>query len=123
VNLTASVLLTRAIGLVGPLLGTTVAVLPVILWVLPARLHSDFGTPRGALARAVIGPLVWGVASAAGLWYLARWHAPTTYPGLALGMGLSALASLAVSVAVVVTPEERRQWRQRLRDLRLPRAA
>jgi O-antigen/teichoic acid export membrane protein len=120
VNFTASVLLTRAIGLVGPLLGTTVAVLPVILWVLPARLHSDFGTPRDALVRAVIGPFLWGVVSAAGLWYVARWHAPTTYPGLALGMGLSALASLAVSAAVVVTPEERRQWRQRLRDLRLP---
>jgi O-antigen/teichoic acid export membrane protein len=117
-NLMMSVLLTQAIGLVGPLLGTTVAVLPVVLWVLPARLHSDFGTPRGALARSILGPLVWGVLSTAGLWYVARWQAPTTYPGLALGMGLSALASLAVSAAVVVTPEERRQWRQRLRGLR-----
>ena len=117
VNLTASVLLTRTIGLVGPLLGTTVAVLPVIFWILPARLYTDFGTPCGSLLRAVIGPFVWGVASSAGLWYVARWHAPTTYPGLALGMGLSGLASLAVSAIVVVTPEERHQWRQRFRGL------
>jgi len=117
-NLSASVLLTLRLGLVGPLLGTTVAVLPVVLWALPARLHSDFDTPRGPLMGAVAGPFAWGVASALGLWFVARWHAPTTYAGLALGMGLSALASLAVSTAVLLTHEERAQWRQRIRGLR-----
>jgi O-antigen/teichoic acid export membrane protein len=120
-NLLASVLLTRWLGLVGPLLGTTIAVLPVVLWALPARLHRDFGTPRGLLMGAVAGPFLWGVVSALGLWFVARWHAPTTLAGLALGMGLSALVSLAFSVAVLLTPEEREQWRNRVHDLRRPR--
>jgi O-antigen/teichoic acid export membrane protein len=123
VNLAASVLLTRRLGLVGPLLGTTVAVVPVAAWFLPARLRSDFGTPLGPLAWAVAGPLIWGAASAPVLWLLARWHAPTTYPGLALGMGCSGLVSLALGAALLLTPDERRHWRQRLRSLRPARPA
>jgi O-antigen/teichoic acid export membrane protein len=118
VNLAASVLLTLRLGLVGPLLGTTVAVVPVALWALPVRLKGDFGTPLGPLFWAVSGPMLWGVVTIPAFWFLARWHAPTTYPGLALGMGLTGLASLLAGAALLLTPDERRHWQQRLRSLR-----
>ena len=44
-NLAASVFLTLRLGLVGPLLGTTVAVLPVVLWALPAGCTATSARP------------------------------------------------------------------------------
>jgi O-antigen/teichoic acid export membrane protein len=117
-NLTLSVLLAYEVGLVGPLLGTAVGLTAVNLWVLPRQLRRDFGTPPGALARAVAGPFVWALASGGALWWLARRYEPGSWPGLALAMGLPALASLAFGALVLLTSEERALWRGRLRALR-----
>jgi O-antigen/teichoic acid export membrane protein len=118
VNLSASVALTHKVGLVGPLLGTTIAMSTMGLTVLPALLRRVFGTPLGALAGAVGGPFLWGVVSTSGLYWLTRHHEPSGWFALGAEMSVAALASLAFSVAVLLTPEDRDLWRRRLQGLR-----
>jgi hypothetical protein len=86
--------------------------------VLPALLRRVFGTPLGALAGAVGGPFLWGVVSTSGLYWLTRHHEPSGWFALGAEMSVAALASLAFSVAVLLTPEDRELWRRRLRGLR-----
>jgi O-antigen/teichoic acid export membrane protein len=118
VNVAVSLAATRAYGLTGPLIGSTVAFVGVGMWALPLQLRRVFGTPTGPLLRAVGLPAVAGSAAAWGLWVFARDHEPATFAGLALAMGLSALAMLALSAAVLLTPEERALWRHRLALMR-----
>ena len=113
-NLAASVALTHRLGVVGPLLGSTVAFVSVGLWMLPWRLRATFGTPVGPLLRAVAWPSLAGAVAAAGLWWLVRDRGPTTWLGLVAGMGASALAMLAFSVVALLTPADRELWKQRL---------
>lgn len=113
-NLAVSVTLTYRLGIVGPLLGTTVAFVAVGLWVLPWRLRRTFGTPVGPLLRAVAVPSAAGATAAAGLRWAARGHGPTTWVGLAAAMGLSALAMLGVALALLLTREDRALWRLRI---------
>jgi O-antigen/teichoic acid export membrane protein len=117
-NLAASVWLARRVGLVGPLLGTALAMTLVGLTALPGQLRAAFGTPVGPLLRAVAGPFLWAVASGAALYALGRRYEPQTWPGLALAMGLPAAGSLAFGVLVLLTPEDRDLWRRRLPGLR-----
>ncbi len=118
VNLAASVLLTHLLGLVGPLLGTTVSFVAVSLWYLPRRLHRVFGTSTAALSRAVASPLAWGGIYTVGLWWAARHAPPVGWLGLAAAMGLAALGFLALAAAILLRAEDRALWRLRLRTLR-----
>lgn len=128
-NLVASVALTPALGVAGPLLGTTLTFLAVYCTVLPSRLRRDFGTPLAPLFRAVAFPLAWGVAYGLALHWLSRHHDPAAlFAGLADGRArrLAGLAALAVEMAlaamlfVVVVgqfllgPEDRARLRGRL---------
>jgi O-antigen/teichoic acid export membrane protein len=114
VNLAASVVLSRAFGPVGPLLGTTVATLAVSAWYLPWQLRRVFGTPVRALARALAVPLAWGLPYAYGLRVLAGRYPPAGWAGLAAAMGLGAAAFLAFGAAVILGPGDRALWRARL---------
>ena len=119
VNLPASLVLTHVLGLVGPLLGTTVSYLAISLWYLPRQsfestlLASRPSRSRkrpccrrcGERALRLGDPLVAGAASTS----RAGWV------GLAVEMSLAALLSLAVSARWFLTAEERTLW--------LPRAA
>jgi O-antigen/teichoic acid export membrane protein len=119
VNLAASVALTWRLGLVGPLLGTTVAFLAVNLWWTPVLMRRTFGTPPGPLARALAGPLAGGLPYGAGLWWLARLHPPAGWPGLIAAMGLAPLGFLAVAaLLVLLDPADRALWRVRLAGVR-----
>jgi O-antigen/teichoic acid export membrane protein len=121
VNLAASIVLTRRLGLVGPALGTTVAFLAVTLWWVPVRMRRAFGTPLGPLARALVGPLAWGLPYGAGLRWLACTHPPAGWAGLIAAMGLATLGALAVAaVAVLLDPADRALWRARLAGVRRP---
>jgi O-antigen/teichoic acid export membrane protein len=118
VNIILSVGLTYRYGLTGPLLGSTLAFTGVGLWALPRQLRRSFGTPVRELARAVGIPTAAGVLSACGLWRFAVTHEPTGWPGLVAAMTASALAMLVLSVAALLTPQDRALWRQRLLALR-----
>jgi hypothetical protein len=56
-----------------------------------------------------------GAAAAWGLHSLARLHEPEGWLAVLSAMSVSALAMLALSAAVLLTPEDRALWRQRLR--------
>jgi O-antigen/teichoic acid export membrane protein len=114
VNLAASVALTYRLGIVGPLLGSAVAFVSVGLWVLPLRLRRTFGTPVGPLLRAAAVPSAAAAAAAAALRWLTQDLQPAGPAGLAAAMGLTALAMLALSAALLLTPDDRALWRQRL---------
>jgi O-antigen/teichoic acid export membrane protein len=122
VNLTASLLLTRELGLVGPLLGTTVALVTVSLWCLPLLLHEVFGIVVAELVRAVVVPLAWGLPYIALLWWVARAHQPWGWLGLAAEMGLAALGFLVLSAAAILGPDDRARWCLRWASLWSPRA-
>jgi O-antigen/teichoic acid export membrane protein len=123
INLAASIALTHRFGVVGPLLGSTIAFVSVGLWYLPWRLHQTFGTSPRALLAAVGVPSVVGVVAAAALWRLARDGGPTTWLGLVVAMGLTALGMLAFSIVFLLTPHDRALWRERIATVRSGRAA
>jgi O-antigen/teichoic acid export membrane protein len=118
VNAAASIVFTHWLGLIGPLLGTTVAFTTVILWSLPWRLHAVFGTSMPALARALAVPLAVGLPYASALWWIAHHHEPYGRIGLAFEMGTAALGFLAVAGASILRDaHERSLWRLRLRTV------
>jgi O-antigen/teichoic acid export membrane protein len=118
-NLAASVLLTQRLGIVGPLLGSVLALGTVGLGSMLWRLNQTFGMPLGPLSRALFVPTAWGAAASAALWQLTRGLGvePTGWVGLTAAMGLSALAMLGLSVAFFLTPSDRDLWRTRLRGI------
>jgi O-antigen/teichoic acid export membrane protein len=118
VNVTASVLLARWLGIVGPLLGTTVGFVGVSLWNLPWLLHQVFGTSTHALIKAVAAPLGWGGLATSGLWWLAHHHEPYGRVGLAAEIALAVLAFAALgSGTILAEPAERALWRGRVRTV------
>lgn len=117
VNLAASVALTHRLGVAGPLVGSTLGFVGVGLWALLWKLRRNFGTPPGALLRAAGVPCLAGAAAAAGLGAWVRVHEPAGRWGLVAGMAAAGLAMLAFGVGFLLTPEDRRLWRLRLRAL------
>jgi hypothetical protein len=114
INLAASLLLTRWLGLIGPALGTLAANVTISLWWLPIQLRTVFGVSLRALFRAVAWPLVWGVPYAGALWWVGHVHKPWGWPGLIAEMGVAALAFLVVSGVAILSPTDRALWRLRL---------
>jgi hypothetical protein len=118
VNIAASIVLTRKLGMAGPLLGTTLAFVTVSLWNFPWLLHRVFGTSIAALAQAVAVPLAWGLVYASGLWWISHHHEPYGKLGLALEMALAALGFAAASALAILLKDDQRQlWRLRLRSV------
>lgn len=118
VNIVASIVLTRRLGVVGPLLGTTLAFVTVSLWSLPWLLHRVFDTSIAALAQAVAVPLAWGLVYTSGLWWVTHHHEPYGKLGLALEMALAALGFAAASgLAILLKDDQRQLWRLRLRSV------
>jgi O-antigen/teichoic acid export membrane protein len=118
VNIAASLVLTRWLGLLGPLLGTSFAFATVSLWCLPWLLRRVFGTPIAELARAVAVPLAGGLVYASALWWAAHHHEPQGRLGLAFEMALAALGFAALSALVILgKKDERALWRLRLQTV------
>lgn len=117
VNIVTSVVMTRLLGLPGPLIGSTAAFLGVGIWAMPWLLHTTFGTPPGPLAKALGVPLAVGVGAAWALRELVKLHPPTGWAGLTAGMSLSALVMLGLCVTLLLTPDDRALWRLRIAGL------
>jgi O-antigen/teichoic acid export membrane protein len=123
INLAASLMLTRRLGLAGPLLGTTFASLVVGTWALPWLLKRTYGVSVWALLQATALPFCWGLLYTVGLWWVARCYPPPGWLALAIEMGLAALGFLIFGgAAVLAHPEKRALWQIRLRALRVGRS-
>lgn len=117
VNLVVSLVSTHIFGMIGPLLGTSVAFVTVSLWWLPLLLRQEFGTSLRQLFLAVAKPLGVGIPYAVVVWLFARSHTPWGWFGLASEMGLTTLLYLILAWFFVLSAAERMDWSSRLRVL------
>jgi len=99
----------------GPLLGTCVAIASTTLWYLPVQLRRRFGTNLGALARAVVMPLLWAALPAAGIVFVAKHHAPASWPALGLHGAAAGLLLLSVWWFGELRADERAHYAERVR--------
>ena len=114
-NIAISIAATFAIGVAGPLLGTTIGVTATTLWYLPLQLQRRFGTPAGSLARAVLAPSAWAVLPAALVVWLSRTHPPEGWPALAGHMAGAGALMLCVWWYFELKAVERAHYTERLR--------
>lgn len=77
VGLGALLALAPGVGLVGPPLGSALAVWTIQAWALPLSLRDVFGVAPRQLAAAALGPWTWGLPYVVGVAILGRsWDAP-----------------------------------------------
>ncbi len=110
VNLFVSLISTRLLGMIGPLLGTFVAFITIQIWWLPLLLRQVFGTSLKQLFFAVAKPLALGCPYGVVIWWIARNHTPWGWFSLVAGMGLTALIYLILAWLFVFNKDERSQW-------------
>ena len=114
-NIGISVAAAFAIGIAGPLLGTTVAIGSTTLWYLPLQLQRRFGTPAAAVARAVLAPLAWAAVPGALVWWVSRVAPPAGWPGLMAHVAGAAALMLCVWWCFELRAAERAHYLDRVR--------
>ena len=88
INVVLSIALTYRLGVVGPLLGTLIAVSSTSFWYIPILLQREFSIPSGQLLKAALTPIASGVLFGAALMWIATNHTPSGW--IILGMEMSA---------------------------------
>jgi len=122
VNLLASILGTKFLGLAGPAIGTTVMLSLTCVWI-PLLLRRDLQIPLGSLCAALVIPVA--LATLCGVAVLILVPTWTRAPGwitLAFRMLVTAAGFLLLAWSLVLDRSERTMWIQRLRGF-LPRSA
>lgn len=115
VNLVVSVVLTKALGLAGPLLGTTVAYLALPLWYLPMLMKREFGVSIPRLALAALVPATIGCLMAAVLFTLRHNMIARGWISLLAEMAAAGTCTLAMAFAFSFNRDERMMWLARAR--------
>lgn len=123
VNLIASLLLTPRLGLIGPLLGTMIALLTTKFWYLPVLLRRSFGTSLFMLFRAVSAPLILAVPCGIAAGWLASLYVPSNFVMLILQMGIAAVLYLTFAWLILLTGSERLKCVERAQSFILHKAA
>jgi len=123
INFTCSILLTRSLGVIGPLLGTLLSFLSVSVWYLPLLLRRLFGISLKKLIGAVAMPLGLGLPYALMVWCLARSREETGMLDATVQIAALALVYLASCWLMVLSGLERARWTQRMRMTLRPTAA
>src|SRR5258708_37939089 len=95
-NFGASVVLTRVVGPVGPLIGTFIGFVTVTAWFIPWQLHETFGISARQLVAAVAKPVALGIPYVIVLWQFERSHFPRNWVELGSDMLAAALVYLAL---------------------------
>src|SRR5258708_7888703 len=96
-NVVASVLLTKPLGPVGPLVGTFIGFTAVTAWYFPVQLHRTFGIGLPKLVWAVSKPVILGLPFGIALWLFERNYRPYGWFALSGEMLLSALLYLGLA--------------------------
>lgn len=116
VNIAVSVVTTLGWGIIGPLVGTLVALLAVSIWAIPRLLSRLFELPAAALVKSALRPLTYGLPYGICVWMTARKWPPINWWQLLAESTLSALAGAALFL-VVMPAAARNAWRVRLATL------
>ncbi|GAC1495586.1 MAG: hypothetical protein NVS2B14_09440 [Chamaesiphon sp.] len=114
INLLLSVLLTSAIGIGGPLLGTFISFSTTYLWGLPWLLQRELGISAWTLLKSITEPFVIGIPFGIFFWYAANNYDSLGWFSLAFEMSLAALLYFALAWLLVLNPSERSEWISRL---------
>ncbi len=120
INFVFSIALTLKVGILGPVLGTTLGFVCVSSWYLPKLLHQCFATSPLDLARAAGWPIVSALPFAVLVWLMARSFPPRGWVDMAAEMSAAALAYLAAWWLVGLSRHEKDLWLQRINVL-IPR--
>lgn len=115
VNLVVSLVATARLGLIGPLIGTTVGLLTITSWALPRILSSVVGTSPLVLWRAALAPFRWGLPLFVALRSLAIYLDPRGWLELVSLVSLGAVAGLAMWWRLSLGNDERHEWLVRLK--------
>ena len=117
INVGLSLALTPALGVVGPLLGTLVAMTLTTVWYVPVLLRRHFGTSLRRLATAVAVPLGWAVPYAGlSLWFAAS-HDPAGWLMLLSEMAAWPLIFLSLFWFVGIRKGRRSEYAERVRSI------
>ncbi len=114
VNVLASVLLTRSLGVVGPLLGTTAGFLAVTGWSLPRLLEAKIGVSARRVVAASLRPWIYGLPYAAALWTASHAQERLGWTRLVLETSAGSLGFMVIAFCFVLSPSARSDWRERL---------
>jgi hypothetical protein len=95
----------------------TLAGFTISIWWTPLLLKQNFGTSLRLLFWAFIKPLCFGIPYMAGLWWLSRSFTPWGWLGLGLEISMSALLYLAIAWRMIIEPEERDRWYERIKPI------
>lgn len=122
-NLLLSVIFVRKLGLAGVALGTLCAYLLTDAWYSPMLVCRRYGVPARLILFAAARGLLVGLPWALAAWFLARSHTPPLrWIGFSAECAVVGIVALAYCWWIVLTTNDRQEWRQRLRRLR-PNAA
>ncbi len=113
-NVALSVFLTGKIGVVGPSLGTLLAVSVTLLLYLPRLMRPIFGTNPRTLLRAALEPVLWTAPFTTLVWFFAHSRHPTSFATLLAEMGAVGAAHGLLSWFLVLRSAERASLRLRL---------
>jgi len=114
-NLVLSIAFTFAVGLAGPLLGTTVAFLAVSVWYMPRLMSEMFGVPASSLVFSVGSPVALALPYAAVVGWLVRSYGAAGWFGVAYQMSAAAVVYLLLAWLIVFYPEDRASLISRFR--------
>jgi O-antigen/teichoic acid export membrane protein len=112
-NLAISLVATQYFGIVGPLLGTGLSLVLIVLWWMPKLLQQTFGTSPQDLWQAIARPFAIGIPYGAIVLAIATHHMPLGWLGLISEMVSTALLFLILSWQFSFTADEQMQWRHR----------
>ncbi|MEO7649707.1 MAG: hypothetical protein ABIZ80_04515 [Bryobacteraceae bacterium] len=116
VNLAVSLAATYQFGIVGPALGTLIALVTVSAWAVPGLLSDCLQVPAVRLWTHALKPLRWGVPYIAAVWLAAQSHTAAGWIGLACEMALAVAAGLLLWF-LSLGEQARAAWRNRLRGI------
>jgi O-antigen/teichoic acid export membrane protein len=110
VNLAVSIIGTLTLGLVGPLLGTTIAFLFVTSWGMPRILKKIFGLSPQTLWRNALSPFTWALPFAIILGFVARYHTPNGWVELVIEICVAGIVGLGLWWTLGLSGNERAIW-------------
>jgi O-antigen/teichoic acid export membrane protein len=114
VNLTASILATKYLGIAGPLLGTLTAQITVGLWAYPLRVQRDFHISFRQTYRIIFRPIAMVLPVAAGMWWIAHQLDPHHWLTLIAAIVVCESVFILFMWFIVFAKSERAFWHSRI---------